>query len=77
MKPSLKELSVLLVAVFTLYPPLELTRLILYQLSTGIVWNYRVFQPGEIVYIWASFIAAMIIVYKMANEKGITDEWQN
>ncbi len=76
-KPSLKLISTFLVMALTLYPPLELTRLIIYQMQTHEFISYRVSQMFEIPIIWVSYIAAMIVVYKMLDSNGVDSPWDD
>ena len=68
--------STFLIMALTVYPPVELTRLIVFQLHHPEFWiSYRLMQIPEIAYIWAAYLVGMTLVFKMVTDDGLYDPW--
>lgn len=73
----LKHASIILVVALTIYSPIELTRLIIWQMGDPRFISYRTMQMFEIPFIWVLYLAAMALVYKMSTKLGAVDPWGN
>ncbi len=68
----MRVIYMLMLVGLTLYAPVELTRLIWFQMHHEMFISYRVLQMPEIPYIWISYFGGLALIWKRKSvEKWI------